>query len=88
MSAWPGRLAKAKVARSSDVLPSEKQTGSVLVHRDKEGLEVERRYADRVQHPNVPQLALIAKLVHGRGANAESMSDLANRKQSARLIRW
>ena len=45
-----------------------------------EGLQVGLRYAYRVQHANVAKLALIAEFVHGRRADAELFSHLANRE--------
>jgi hypothetical protein len=46
-----------------------------------EGRHVRWCDADRMQHQNVRQLALIAQPVHGRCANAEPFSHLANREQ-------
>jgi hypothetical protein len=40
---------------------------------------------DRVQHAHVPQLALVAQAVHGRGADAKLRRDLANGQQR---LRW
>ena len=46
-----------------------------------EGLQVSRRYPDRVQHAHVGELALGYQSVHGRGTHAELCGHVAHREE-------